>query len=63
METPYRNNQMLAAIMNNLNPNTRLCIAADITAETEFIKTQSIEAWKRKGLPDLNKRPAIFLIN
>jgi 16S rRNA (cytidine1402-2'-O)-methyltransferase len=48
--------------MNNLNPNTRLCIAADITAETEFIKTQSIEAWKRKGLPDLNRRPAIFLI-
>jgi 16S rRNA (cytidine1402-2'-O)-methyltransferase len=62
METPYRNNQMLTAIVNNLNPNTRLCIAADITSETEFIKTQSIEAWKRKGLPDLNKRPAIFLI-
>ncbi|OYU65275.1 MAG: SAM-dependent methyltransferase [Cytophagaceae bacterium BCCC1] len=62
METPYRNNQMLTAIVNNLNPNTRLCIAADITSETEFIKTQSIESWKRKGLPDLNKRPAIFLI-
>lgn len=62
METPYRNNQMLTAIINNLNPNTRLCIAADITSETEFIKTQSIESWKRKGLPDLNKRPAIFLI-
>jgi len=62
METPYRNNQMMTAIVNNLNPNTRLCIAADITSETEFIKTQSIEAWKRKGLPDLNKRPAIFLI-
>lgn len=62
METPYRNNQMLTAIVNNLNPNTRLCIAADITSETEYIKTQSIESWKRKGLPDLNKRPAIFLI-
>jgi len=62
METPYRNNQMLTAIVNNLNPNTRLCVAADITSETEFIKTQSIESWKRKGLPDLNKRPAIFLI-
>jgi 16S rRNA (cytidine1402-2'-O)-methyltransferase len=62
METPYRNNQMLTAIVNNLNPNTRLCIAADITSETEFIKTQSIESWKRKGLPDLNKRPTIFLI-
>jgi len=62
METPYRNNQMLTAIVNNLNPNTRLCIAADITSEREFINTQSIESWKRKGLPDLNKRPAIFLI-
>jgi 16S rRNA (cytidine1402-2'-O)-methyltransferase len=62
METPYRNNQMLTAIVNNLNPNTRLCVAADITSETEFIKTQSIESWKRKGFPDLNKRPAIFLI-
>jgi 16S rRNA (cytidine1402-2'-O)-methyltransferase len=62
METPYRNNQMLTAIVNNLNPNTRLCIATDITSETEYIKTQSIESWKRKGLPDLNKRPAIFLI-
>ena len=62
METPYRNNQMLASILTSLNGNVRLCIACDITAENEFIQTRSIEAWKRKGLPDLNKRPAIFLI-
>lgn len=62
METPYRNNQMLASIVSTLNPNVRLCIACDITSETEFIQTRSIESWKRKGLPDLNKRPAIFLI-
>lgn len=62
METPYRNNQMLATIVSSLNPNTRLCVAADITSDTEFIQTRSVESWKRKGLPDLNKRPAIFLI-
>ena len=62
METPYRNNQMLASILTSLNGNVRLCVACDITAENEFIQTRSIEAWKRKGLPDLNKRPAIFLI-
>jgi 16S rRNA (cytidine1402-2'-O)-methyltransferase len=45
-----------------LNPNVRLCIACDITSDTEFIQTRSIESWKRKGLPDLNKRPTIFLI-
>ena len=62
METPYRNNQMLATIVSSLNPNTRLCVAADITSDTEFIQTRSVESWKRRGLPDLNKRPAIFLI-
>lgn len=62
METPYRNNQMLQTILRTLNPKTRLSIAADLTAETQYIKTQSIEAWNKKNLPDLHKRPAIFLI-
>lgn len=63
METPFRNNQMLQAILKSLNPKTRLCVAVDITSPTEFIKTQSVEAWKKKDLPDLHKKPAIFLIN
>ena len=62
METPYRNNQMLSTILNSLNENIRLCIACDITGETELIETRSLQSWKRKGLPDLHKRPAIFLI-
>lgn len=63
METPYRNNQIFQTILKSLNPKTRLCVAADITSETEYIKTLSIEAWRKKKAPDLHKKPAIFLIN
>ena len=62
METPYRNNQMLVTIVKNLQGSTKLCIAADITSASEFIKTKSISRWKKEGLPDINKRPCIFLI-
>ena len=62
METPYRNNHLLADILETCNAPTRLCVAADLTMPSEFIKTRTIAAWKRGPLPDLNKRPAIFLI-
>jgi len=61
IETPYRNMKMLEDIISICQPNTRLCIAADITLDSEFIKTKPIKEWK-KQLPDLNKRPCIFLI-
>ena len=61
IETPYRNMKMLEDILAVCQPNTRLCIAADITLETEFIKTKQIKDWKKK-LPDLDKRPCVFLI-
>ncbi len=61
METPFRNMGMLEDIIQTCNKNTMLCVAADITLETEFIKTKSIAEWK-KGLPPINKRPAIFII-
>lgn len=61
IETPYRNMKMLEDILNTCQPNTRLCIAADITLETEFIKTKSVKDWK-KQMPDISKRPCIFLI-
>lgn len=62
IETPYRNDKMFADLKDLLSPATRLCIAADITLPTEYIKTLSIQDWKRQT-PDLHKRPAIFIIH
>ena len=61
IETPYRNMKMLDDILSTCQPNTKLCIAADITLDTEFIKTKPVSAWKKQK-PDLNKRPCIFLL-
>jgi 16S rRNA (cytidine1402-2'-O)-methyltransferase len=61
IETPYRNMKMVEDILHSCQPATRLCIAADITLETEFIKTKTVKEWKGK-LPDLNKRPCIFIL-
>ncbi|MBN8696105.1 MAG: SAM-dependent methyltransferase [Bacteroidetes bacterium] len=61
IETPYRNMHLLEDILNACENKTRLCIACDITLPTEFIKTKSVFDWK-KQLPDINKRPTIFLI-
>jgi len=59
IETPYRNNKMLDDILKTCKPATKLCIAADITLDNEFIKTRSINEWKKQK-PDLSKRPCIF---
>ena len=61
METPYRNMKMTEDILNSCRKNTLLCIAADITLDTEFIKTKTIAEWK-KSVPQINKRPAIFIL-
>ncbi|MDP4239820.1 MAG: SAM-dependent methyltransferase [Bacteroidota bacterium] len=61
IETPYRNMKMLDEILQICQSNTRLCIAVDITLNTEFIKTKTVKEWKTQ-LPDLNKRPCIFII-
>ncbi len=61
IETPYRNNQLVETIIKTLHPDTRLCIAADLTAPTEFIRTKTISEWK-KQVPDLHKRPVIFCL-
>lgn len=61
IETPFRNDSMLDDVLKTCKPQTKLCIACDITASTEFIKTMSIGDWK-KQVPDLRKRPAIFLL-
>jgi len=61
IETPYRNMKMLDEILRVCQPATRLCIAADITLETEFIKTKTVKEWKIR-LPELSKRPCIFIL-
>jgi 16S rRNA (cytidine1402-2'-O)-methyltransferase len=61
METPFRNNQLLEDILQNLNPETLLCIACNITAKDEFIKTLRVKDWQ-KSRPNLHKKPSIFLL-
>ncbi|NIJ52038.1 SAM-dependent methyltransferase [Dyadobacter arcticus] len=61
METPFRNNQLLEALLENCMQDTLLCVACNVTAEDEFIKTKTIKSWKAE-LPDLHKKPTIFLI-
>ena len=61
IETPYRNNQLMESLTKQLSPNTRICVAADITLEQEFIVTKTAAEWK-KSMPNLHKRPTIFLI-
>ena len=61
IETPYRNDKLLAELLKTLSINTLLCIACHITLSTEFITTKMTSEWKKTSL-DLNKRPAIFII-
>jgi 16S rRNA (cytidine1402-2'-O)-methyltransferase len=61
IETPYRNNKTLSDILTHCSATLKLCIAADITLECEFIRTYSLKEWKTK-VPDLNKRPTIFIL-
>lgn len=62
IETPYRNQQMLDAICEILQPQTQVCIACDLTLPTEYIKTYTVKAWKQIKV-NLHKRPAIFIIH
>jgi len=61
METPFRNDKILIDILTVCNPATRLCIAADITLETEEIRTMTVASWK-SDRPQLDNRPVVFLI-
>ncbi|SEW15598.1 16S rRNA (cytidine1402-2'-O)-methyltransferase [Chitinophaga sp. YR573] len=62
IETPYRNNYILKDILATCKDHTLLCVAADITGAEEYIHTRTIKAWKQTTLPELNKKPAIFLL-
>jgi 16S rRNA (cytidine1402-2'-O)-methyltransferase len=62
IETPYRNEKLFAALLARCRPQTRLCIACDITLPTEQIQTRSVAQWKTLPPPQLNKRPSLFLL-
>jgi 16S rRNA (cytidine1402-2'-O)-methyltransferase len=62
MEAPYRNNEMLKDIIATCSPATRLCTATDITLPSEAIISKHISEWESKKLPDLDKRPTIFVL-
>ena len=61
IETPYRNEALLAALLESCGPATRLCVAADLTLGTESIRTQSVAEWRRSKAA-VGKRPAVFLL-
>ncbi len=62
IETPYRNEKLFAALLARCRPQTKLCVACDITLPTEQIQTRSIAQWKTQPAPQLNKRPSLFLL-
>ncbi|MBC6610213.1 SAM-dependent methyltransferase [Hymenobacter sp. BT507] len=62
IETPYRNMQLLEDLLNQLQPSTRLCIAASLTAPNEYVRTDTVAGWKKRGLPEIHKQPAVFLV-
>lgn len=61
MDTPFRNEQVFEDLIKNGHPETRLCIAADITLPAEYIKTMTIKDWQKQK-PKLHKRPCMFLV-
>ena len=61
IETPYRNNQLLALILKVLSPNTKLSIASSLDSNNEKILSLPILQWRREKI-DLNKKPTVFLI-
>jgi 16S rRNA (cytidine1402-2'-O)-methyltransferase len=61
IEAPYRNLQLLNDLLSVCEPQTMLCVAADITLDTEFILSKPVSYWKTH-IPEIQKRPAIFMI-
>ena len=61
IETPYRNDTLLADLIQYLQPSTRLCVAADLTLPTQFIRTRTVAQWRR-GQAVIGRRPCVFVI-
>ncbi len=64
METPHRNTELMATVIQTCSPHTYFCVAANLTLPDEFIRSRQIRQWKKlEELPNLDKQPAIFLIH
>jgi 16S rRNA (cytidine1402-2'-O)-methyltransferase len=61
MDTPFRSQSMLMDVLSTCNPETKLCIASDITLPSEKITTRTIKEWSLQ-LPNLSKKPCIFVL-
>ena len=62
IETPYRNRQMLETLVSFCAPMTKICVATDLTLSSESIKTLTPAEWRRQGLPNIDRRPTVFLL-
>ena len=61
IETPYRNDVLLAALLEVCHQKTRLCVAADLTLASESIVSKTIAEWRR-AKATIGRRPAVFLL-
>lgn len=62
IETPYRNHALFQALLQACRPQTRLCVASDVSLASESIRTASIAEWRKTAPPELDKRPTVFLL-
>ena len=62
IETPYRNRQMLETLINVCADSTRICVATDLTLDDESILTRTPVEWRRQALPEIDRRPTVFLL-
>jgi len=62
IETPYRNRQMLDALLSVCAKSTRICVATDLTLNSEFIATRTPDEWRAQGIPNIDRRPTVFLL-
>jgi len=63
IETPYRNLQMLAALVETLGPETSLAVCADLTTESEIVIARSVSRWRSSPTPGIDRRPAVFVVS
>lgn len=62
IETPYRNRQMLDTLIKTCADSTRICVATDLTLDSESIMTRTPAEWRRQALPEIDRRPTVFLL-